>query len=1039
MSSPLPQFTEAQWEFLAVLEAHEEPVHIEVAGTLAPLLPGPLFNLLRRADEHGIILRHDSDVFGLAPDGPRAVLRKLREINTPDRLSALVDRLTETGAIARVAPTAVARMLLRADRPAEAAPIEIDLACQALEARDHETATRFLHRAFDHSELVQSPQRFQQDVVAAVLELSHLSVAMGKGFSDVPGLLEKARTVAEHLGDRRSRALINLHLGRFLYFGERRAEALAALSSGREEVEDLGDVDILTQSAQFLGLFFFIQGLFKEAMMHYERTLASVQDQVESRPFDPLAPVLMSFCAANLGQFHRAIGILDMYWRWAIQEKEQGQAITYRAIMGVLLLRFHKKREASFHLYGALHDAIETRNALAAYFAKGGLAMHSFLEGRLKESRDAWALAVVEATRAGIVRQWVSPLVLETLLELDRLGYEPIPDFSYQSQSEKALKDPSIHLRGLALRLKARQAKGAGEDSRTIQSYLEQSERYLIRSGDPVELAKTHLEKARLELTTGDRQRARELTQMAWQGLSGYTEEFFPDDLRYLLETPERSPKLGETNGPESVLQRFLDMMEELVPSDDLREILHRSVAATNRFLGAERGGVFLFQDGKKRQDPTLWAACNLTEREVKAGGFRASLALIRKCFRQSQPILVRPRDFDRGRTEKHAMAILCLPVEVGGKVRGVFYHDNAYLDDCFDFLDGPVLVRLVRQISLFVERIWEYGRLIEEKALGASKESAQPDRDGDREIMGRSTVMVKLLAKAEKVAKSESVVLLLGETGVGKELMARWIHRKSPRREGPYVVIDVPTIPENLLESELFGHEKGAFTGADRQKRGRIELAAGGTLFLDEIGELPLSIQSKLLRALDEKTSFRLGGNRALTSDFRPVAATNRNLEKEVAQGRFRQDLYYRINVVPLTLPPLRERGKDVILLARHFLASFARKYSHHQLTISPADEAKLAAYSWPGNIRELKNVMERAVLLSTEGKVRLDLSMDRMPESDHPFSDYPTMDEIQRRYIQFVLKKSDGRISGKGGAAEVLGMDRVTLGRRMKKLGLK
>jgi transcriptional regulator with GAF, ATPase, and Fis domain len=377
--------------------------------------------------------------------------------------------------------------------------------------------------------------------------------------------------------------------------------------------------------------------------------------------------------------------------------------------------------------------------------------------------------------------------------------------------------------------------------------------------------------------------------------------------------------------------------------------------------------------------------------------------------------------------------------VEVGGRLRGVLYHDNAYMDDCFDFLDGPLLVRMVRHVSLFIDRIWQYGRLLEEKTREATEKAVQTEPFDEDAILAQSRRMTGLLAHADRIAESDAIVLLLGETGVGKELLARRIHKKSPRRKAPYVIIDTPTIPETLLESEMFGHEKGAFTGADQQKSGRIELAHRGTLFLDEVGELPLSIQGKLLRVLEQKTFVRIGSNRVLHSDFRLVAATNRNLAEEVAQGRFRQDLYYRLNVVPLEIPPLRERGQDVLLLARHFLALYAKRFNRPHLVLKPSEEEELTSYDWPGNVRELRNVIERAVLLSSGEELAFNLPSDPRTEANHSFSDCPTMDDLQRRYIRYVLEQTGNRIGGRGGAAEVLGMDRATLYHRMKKLGLR
>ncbi|MGW8321871.1 MAG: sigma-54-dependent Fis family transcriptional regulator, partial [Thermodesulfobacteriota bacterium] len=567
-----------------------------------------------------------------------------------------------------------------------------------------------------------------------------------------------------------------------------------------------------------------------------------------------------------------------------------------------------------------------------------------------------------------------------------------------------------------------------------ILTYLQESRTCLKTSGDPVQLAKTLVEMARLELGKGERRRARELAQEAWQGLSGYADEFFPDNLRYLLVPPERSHAADGPEAPETVFQRFLEMMEDFIPSPDLNEILRRAVAATNHFLGAERGALLWFHGGRHDKAPALRAGINLTEKEIASEAFRSSLALVFKSFREQQPLLVRPKA-----SGQDVLSILCLPVEVGGKLRGVLYHDNAYLDDCFDFLDGPLLVRMFQHVSLFIDRIWAYGRLLEEKTREATEKAVQTEPFEEDAILARSRSMTKLLAQADRIAESDAIVLLLGETGVGKELMARRIHGKSLRNNAPYVIIDTPTIPEALLESEMFGHEKGAFTGADRQKSGRIELADRGTLFLDEVGELPLSIQGKLLRVLEQKTFARIGSNRVLRSDFRLVTATNRNLVEEVARGRFRQDLYYRLNVVPLEIPPLRRRGRDVLLLARHFLALYAKRFNRPHLVLTPSEEKELTAYDWPGNVRELRNVIERAVLLSSGERLALNLPVDPRPEANHSFEDCPTMDDLQRRYIRYVLERTGGRIGGSGGAAEVLEMDRATLYHRMKKLGLR
>jgi transcriptional regulator with PAS, ATPase and Fis domain len=252
-------------------------------------------------------------------------------------------------------------------------------------------------------------------------------------------------------------------------------------------------------------------------------------------------------------------------------------------------------------------------------------------------------------------------------------------------------------------------------------------------------------------------------------------------------------------------------------------------------------------------------------------------------------------------------------------------------------------------------------------------------------------------------------------------------------------VVVDSTTIPENLLESELFGYEKGAFTGADQRKIGCIEMAHQGTLFLDEVGELTLPAQAKLLRALQEKMIRRVGGVQTIKSDFRLIAATNRDLAQEVAKGQFRDDLFYRLNVISLTLPPLRDRGEDAVSLAQHFIDSYSKKYKRSAFKLYSEQKASIKKYTWPGNIRELKNKVESAVILSGEDRLELDLPSGKPMPANDPFAEKPTLKEIQRRYIRHVIDFTDGRISGHGGAVDILGMKRTSLYARMKALGMK
>jgi len=305
--------------------------------------------------------------------------------------------------------------------------------------------------------------------------------------------------------------------------------------------------------------------------------------------------------------------------------------------------------------------------------------------------------------------------------------------------------------------------------------------------------------------------------------------------------------------------------------------------------------------------------------------------------------------------------------------------------------------------------------------------------------IVGKSPAIMQIFELIKAVADTDSTVLISGNSGTGKELVARALHFNSKRANKPFIALNCGAISENLIESELFGHKKGAFTGAISDKEGFIKAAESGTLFLDEISEMPPQLQVKLLRSIQEKEYTPVGTTLSLPVNVRFIASTNRNLLEYISQGKFREDLFYRLNVVALTIPPLYERGEDVIILARYFLSLYGKEHNRKDIHLTPEDEDTLKKYHWPGNVRELKNVIERAVLLSTGDRLELNLPDDSRVSFMQSLYDVPSMDEMQRRYIKYILEKSGNKISGQGGAAELLGINRVTLYSRMKKLGMR
>ena len=387
--------------------------------------------------------------------------------------------------------------------------------------------------------------------------------------------------------------------------------------------------------------------------------------------------------------------------------------------------------------------------------------------------------------------------------------------------------------------------------------------------------------------------------------------------------------------------------------------------------------------------------------------------------------------------------AVCLLPLVRCDRVLGVLSVARLRKDS-FPARDIEFLLQIAGQVAIAIDNVVAYRRISElTDKLTQEKLCLEDEIRSElnfEEIVGNSAVLRRVLGQVQAVAPTDSTVLIYGETGSGKELIARAVHKLSLRRSHPFVKLNCAAIPTGLLESELFGHEKGAFTSAIAQRIGRFELASQGTIFLDEVGEIPLELQPKLLRVLQEREFERLGSSRTLRSDARLIAATNRDLQEMVDGQRFRSDLFYRLNVFPIHMPPLRERREDIPFLVRHFTRHYARLMKKEIDTVSSETMKALMHYSWPGNIRELQNVIERAVILSTGTELKVpaaDLKA-RGAEDCGRDEEQLTLREIERRHILSVLQQTNWVFSGPNGAAARLGMKRPTLQFRMRKLGI-
>jgi formate hydrogenlyase transcriptional activator len=498
----------------------------------------------------------------------------------------------------------------------------------------------------------------------------------------------------------------------------------------------------------------------------------------------------------------------------------------------------------------------------------------------------------------------------------------------------------------------------------------------------------------------------------------------------------------------------LLELTNHVVSNLDFRDLLRAVVASTRRVMDCDGAGI------------TLPDSDNMRLR-IYAMDFPFSVESIQEespidddisgeVFRTGKLWCGSVQEARRRGMKDTAQAevgtVCALPLVSRGRVLGTFgvvkYQANAFSGDI------EFLTQIANQVAIAVENALAFGEIRELKDKLAQEKLYLEDEIRSEmnfaQIVGNSASLRKVLKRVETVAPTDSTVLIYGETGTGKELIARAIHDLSPRRSKPFVKLNCAAIPTGLLESELFGHEKGAFTGAIAQRIGRFEVANGGTIFLDEIGEVPLELQTKLLRVLQEREFERLGSSRTLRTDARLIAATNRDLEAMVSEQKFRSDLFFRLNVFPVQLPPLREREGDIPLLVRQFAQQFSRRMNKMIETIPSATMDALSRYHWPGNIRELQNVIERAVIISTGPVLSIDVADLKFPKFGQPSEKlespkspangalHDVLEQSERQQILKALEQCNWVVAGPKGAAAQLGMKRSTLQQRIRKLGI-
>ncbi|MFH1114587.1 MAG: sigma 54-interacting transcriptional regulator [Pseudomonadota bacterium] len=874
----------------------------------------------------------------------------------------------------------------------------------------------------------------EEDLLFSDTAIKYSKISTGRHDTEtVLATLNSAVARAERIESLHHRALLKMHMAKNEWLTSRYSRALKHFAEGWSLAKEIENPRTLRSARVFSTFFHFWQGRFAEAIRIYELSMPEIE-KYPQRGFPLLAQITVGYCYCQIGRVTQGLGMLDAI---RVQCEENGNRYMGAYALGNIgniLLEIGRIDESIQFLETASEQAREVHNDWVWISVKIARAYAYFRKGREEKAVDCLQEFLRESRKVQTT-VYLYPYLMELCLAM-REGKLPQTDgVDLEKEIRDTTKGPNIFMKGVAYRCRSILELLEGRPQGKILRSLRASLRWLEESGSRVELLKSRLTTARVELAFGNEQEARELVLAATKALPNSDDDLMSDDLKALV----KDRPVGE-----NLLKEILNLGRQVVTIREYKDLIQHIMTTVNGITGAERGAIFLMDESRAGlPDLTLRASKNLTSEVIGHPAFASSMKMIKDVARTGKGrVLGAGSSIEPGHLAKETIrSRICVPMILRDKPVGVLYHDNRLLSSAFKESDLELLSYFAALAAIALDNAGAYEEIrrlnakLSQENLYYREENLKKLHFED--IVGESTAIRRVLSQVDQVCGTDATVLIVGETGVGKELVARAVHRHSPRRDKPFIRVHCSALPETLIAGELFGHEKGAFTGAVQRRIGRFELADGGTLFLDEIGDISLEIQVKLLRVLQTKEFERVGGNETLRSDFRLVAATNRDIEQAVKSERFRADLYYRLAVFPVHVPPLRERKDDIPLLAYYFLDIYSKKMGKKFSKIPGSQMDKMLTYHWPGNVRELENVIERGTILSNGPLFRVP-QLGEEHQEPREENGGMTLRDNERRHILWALDKTGWKVRGKSGAAEILGVPPSTLAFRMKKLGI-
>lgn len=911
-------------------------------------------------------------------------------------------------------------------------PLDLDHCRLLLKAADKARQNRFFKKALScYKKILDDIYRLsgmESDLLYIETTLKFVRIAMAReNCTMVSNVVEKAVVKADKHDMKKDLFLLKMHLAKNDFLQARFSQSKVHTEEAWSIIKEM-DIDqrFMLSVTAFRIFSYFWQGKIIEAIHTYEEAGNPIE-QFPMEDHSILAAATVGYCYALSGQVSQGLGMLHAIQKHCVAKGDLILAGDIEVTIAGMMLQLHRPDEAIAHLENYKPDDCD--NDWNSMRAKVILFLSYFLKGKNKiavKHFKNWLGRVFEID----VTLSVNVYWLEFCKCIEEGKIPRFGNISLEDEVRKFEDCGNVQVKGTAWRYRAYLQERESQSHERILESLRISAKYLQESGDVFQLCRTYLELSRIYTLMGNMEASQELMEKISEMLGNSNPDFIPRDLLWCVKKIPWSW--------ESLCDELLKLGQDISTTRDKKQLLQIILSTSNRITGAERGAIFKIEKNDKMQ---LTASKNITPTDINHQSFKHVSEMLDQVAKTRKGTITKVEDSSKHKGQEHILAQIAVPMIVRNRIVGVLYHDNTHYMNSFNEPDLKLLSGFATQAAIAIDHAEAYEeiqrlnqKLSQEKQYYREQSFKNPEFD---EIIGANIGILEVLNTINRVAETDTTVLILGETGVGKDLVARAIHRHSKRNSHPFIKVPCNALPDTLMSSELFGHERGAFTGSIQRRIGRFELADSGTIFLDEIGELHLDVQTQLLQVLQSKEFERVGGSETIKSDFRLIAATNCNLTEAVKKQKFRSDLFYRLNVFPIHVPPLRERKDDIPALSYYFLKKFSARMGKKFDGISQGDMEKLKKYDWPGNIRELESIIQRATVLSQNNNFRISELSNDVLETDRSRPTL-TLEENERMHILQTLKRTGWRVRGKGGAAELLNMHYSTLFFRMKKLGI-